>query len=115
MNNKRNWAGSYSGPSRRNRALCSRKPLSRVKNRQSSILSFSRLVKTAREESALAYEAVRNFNSMPLGNRQKRNSKAKGYVKPRQIENYTLESLQANQNLIWLKDESILSLFYWRY
>lgn len=99
MNYKKLRADNTS-PSRRSHAPLSRKPLSNVKKRQSSISDFSKLVKTASEVSAPTYEADRCFNNMPLSNSLKRNLAAKGYVKPSQIQDETLESLLAGKDLI---------------
>lgn len=100
MNNKKNRAHNHASPSRRSHSLRSRKPLSKVNKRQSSISDFSKLVKTASEEITPAYQADRSFNNMPLSDSLKRNLGTKGYVKPSQIQNDTLESLLAGKNLI---------------
>lgn len=100
MNYKKNRADNYASPSSRSHTLRSRKPLSKVSKRQSSISDFSKLVKTASEVSTLAYEADRSFNNMPLSDSLKINLSAKGYVRPSQIQNDTLEYLLAGANLI---------------
>lgn len=100
MNKKKNRAHNHASPSRRSHSLRSRKPLSKVNKRQSSISDFSKLVKTASEQITPAYQADRSFNNMPLSDSLKRNLGTKGYVKPSQIQNDTLESLLAGKNLI---------------
>ncbi|WP_286756810.1 DEAD/DEAH box helicase [Roseivirga sp. UBA838] len=100
MNYKKNRADNYASPSSRSHTLRSRKPLSKVKKRQSSISDFDKLVKTASEVPTQAYQADRCFNEMPLSSFTKKNLSAKGYVKPSQIQDDTLESLLAGKDLV---------------
>lgn len=69
-------------------------------HRQSSISDTSLLVKKATEKAAVAYVAERSFSEMPIAHALKKNIEKKGFVKPSQIQDETLEMLQAGNDLI---------------
>jgi len=58
------------------------------------------LVKKAEVKEYVEYEAERFFDDMPLNNKLKANIRKKGYSKPTQIQDETLETLLKGKNLV---------------
>lgn len=75
------------------------KHASKVK-RQSSILNTDQLVKKAATEKAIVYQSKNLFNDMPIDNKLKKNLVKKGYSKPSEIQEKSLNHLKSGRNLI---------------
>lgn len=68
--------------------------------RKSSIVDTDQLIKRATNREEVVYEANRRFEDMPIDGRLKRNLAKKGYVKPSQIQDESLDLLKLGRNLI---------------
>ncbi len=70
------------------------------KKQKSSILDTNQLIKKATSGKEVVFESDRLFTDMPLDERLKNNLIKKGFQKPSQIQDKTLESLKSGRNLI---------------
>ncbi len=73
---------------------------SRRPKRQSSIVDSDLLIKRATNKEEVIYEAHRSFDDMPIDSRLKRNLAKKGFVKPSQIQDESLDLLKSGRNFI---------------
>ena len=70
------------------------------KKKAASSIDISQLVKKAKPTAEVKYESTRTFDDMPLDVNLKANLYEKGFRKPSQIQDETLEYLLDNRNLI---------------
>lgn len=70
------------------------------KKKATSSIDISQLVKKAKPTAEVKYESTRTFDDMPLDVNLKANLFDKGFKKPSQIQDETLEHLLDNRNLI---------------
>ena len=68
--------------------------------KQSSIVDTNQLIKRATSTEEVVYEANRSFEDMPIDGKLKRNLAKKGFVKPSQIQDESLDLLKSGRNLI---------------
>lgn len=73
---------------------------SKLPKRQSSIVDTDQLIKRATNKKEVIYEADRSFEDMPIDGRLKRNLSKKGFVRPSQIQDESLDLLKSGRNLI---------------
>lgn len=68
--------------------------------RKSSIVDTDQLIRKATAGKEVVYQSKRQFSDMPIDGRLKKNLAKKGFIRPSQIQDESLELLKSGRNLI---------------